>query len=77
MTAHRSLSRHCLRLLLLSRNHDTAIINNSIIVLRGFLMVSEAANETADESWRIRSCLMPYHHFPFTSWADFLQVYIT
>lgn len=48
--AHRSLSRHCLRLLLLSRNHDTAIINNSIMVLRGLSMVLEAANETPDEA---------------------------
>ena len=61
--AHRSLSRHCLRLLLLSRNHDTDIINNSITVLRGFSMVLETANETADESWRTRFSFMPYHHF--------------
>lgn len=56
VAAHTSLSRHCLRLLLLSRNHDAAIINNRIIVLRGLSMVLEAANETSDEAWRIRSC---------------------
>lgn len=75
--AHRSLSRHCLRLLLLSRNHDTDIINNSIMGLRVFSMVLETANETADESWRTRFSFMPSRHFPFTSKTGFLQVFIT
>lgn len=68
MAAHRPLSRHCLRLLLLSRSHDTAIINNSITVLRGLSMVLEAANETSDEAWRVRSCSMApiFSHLPLS-----------
>lgn len=67
MTAHSSLSRQCLRLLLLSRNHDTAIINNSETVLRGLSIVLEVANETPDEAWRIRSRFTPFCLFPFAS----------